>query len=209
MKPSPFSPRVVVLLACAGMGAGVPLVTPASAAPARSVETRPTQSTQSTHLTLERLKTRYAGLSRLQADVEQTRTGRHLLKPFVSEIKLDYTPGAITWTYMKPFRKTVKVTREGFDLGDRRLPAAHGERLKSLTAMLDALFRMDLERLNADFELKIEGDAVAARPRGGSPLKFVKAMDFEFDKDLDILSVTVATDSDTAVMKFSNIRVDK
>jgi len=62
-------------------------------------------------LTLERLKAHYAGLSRLQADVEQTRTGRHLLKPFVSQIRLDYAPGVITWNYVKPFVQTVRVSR--------------------------------------------------------------------------------------------------
>ena len=160
-------------------------------------------------LTLERLKTRYAGLTRLQADVEQTRTGKHLLKPFVSEIRLDYAPGAITWHYVRPFQKTIKITREGFEMGERKLPPSQSERLKSLTTMLDALFRMDLETIRKDFELKVEGDVVEATPRAASPLKFVNTMDFEFDRKLDILSVTVATEHDSAVMKFSNIRIEK
>jgi len=68
---------------------------------------------------------------------------------------------------------------------------------------------MDLEAIRKDFDLKIEGDVVVASPRTGSPLKFVKGMDFEFDRKLDILSVKVATSTDSAVMKFSNIKIDR
>lgn len=160
-------------------------------------------------LTLERVKARYAGLTRLQADVEQTRTGKHLLKPFVSEIRLDYTPGAITWSYVRPFQKSIKMTRDGFEMGEKKLPPAHSERLKSLSSMLDSLFRMDLEAIRKDFDLKVTGDVVGATPKDDSPLKFVQTMNFEFDKKLDILSVTVATERDSAVMKFSNIRIEK
>ena len=158
---------------------------------------------------LEKIRQHYAGLTRLQADVEQTRSGRHLLKPFVSEIKLDYAPGAITWRYVKPFEQTVKITRQGFELGSRTLPPAHSERLASLTTMLDSLFRMDLDAIRKDFSVRVDGTSVQATPLAGSPLKFVRAMDFEFDRNLDILSVVVATETDTAVMKFSNVRLEK
>lgn len=181
----------------------------AATTPAPSAETATAGTSTTDPVSLEKLKERYAGLTRLQADVEQTRTGKHLLKAFVSEIRLDYQPGAITWRYLKPFEQTVKVTRQGIDLGERKLPPAHSERLRSLTSMLDSLFRMDLDAIRKDFDLKVDGPVVEASPRAGSPLRFVKAMRFEFDRKLDIVSVMVTTETDAAVMKFSNIKLEK
>jgi|GEM_PF-3907068 len=160
-------------------------------------------------LDLEKIRQHYAGLTHLRADVEQTRSGKHLLKPFVSEIKLDYTPGSITWRYVKPFEQTVKISPQGFDMGDRKLPPGHSERLRSLTAMLEALFRMDLDAMKKDFTVKVEGNTVHATPLPSSPLAFVRGMQFEFAPSLAIVSVVINTETDSAVMKFSNIRLDK
>jgi outer membrane lipoprotein-sorting protein len=160
-------------------------------------------------LTIEKVRQKYQGVKNLKADIEQTRTGKHLLKPFVSEIRLDYSPGNILWQYIKPFEKSIRMTKAGLEMGDARLPPGHSKRLELVTQMLDSLFRMDVEALRKDFQLTTQGQTLTAIPKPDSPLKFVKNLAFEFSPNLDILAVSLVTESDTATLAFRNVRMEK
>lgn len=159
----------------------------------------------------EALSARYAGLASLSADVVQVKEGRFWARPFESRIRLRYTPERIVWETVKPLPSTVTIEGRRLEITDARggrrtLDGLAGDpRFEALLGFLQALLALDLPRLERDFTLQYEPDALIATPRPGAARPLFTRIVLRFDGALDLSSLLLESEAERTRLTFSKV----
>jgi outer membrane lipoprotein-sorting protein len=159
----------------------------------------------------EALRERYAGMSRLSADVVQVKEGKYWARPFESRVSMRYTPGRVEWETVAPVHALAVIEGKALWLvgpdGRRRDlgPAAGDPRLAALLGFVRALLAVDLPGIERDFVLTYGPGSLDATPKPGSQLGLFRSVKLKFAPDLEILSVDLETADEKTHLRFEHI----
>lgn len=161
-------------------------------------------------LTIEALKEHYQHVKSISADVKQTKTAPYLFKPIISQILLSYEKNKITWETTAPTKQTIVIqNNELYSISDEgvqeNIPIAKSPQGAKLLSFFNSLFSMDFNALQNSFQLVFSGQQMEALPKKDSGLQFINKMTFDFDKNLNIHTVTVEAGQENTKMLFSNV----
>jgi len=159
----------------------------------------------------EALRALHHGTRALCADVLQVKEGRYWARPYVSRIRLRWTPERVEWTTLSPVASTVVIDGDGLtvrgpdglprDLG----PAAADPRFVAMLGFVRALLALDIDRIERDFVLAWGPGEVSATPRPGSPLALFTAIRLLVDERGEIASLELETATERTRLTFERV----
>jgi hypothetical protein len=162
-------------------------------------------------LTPEALRTHYAGVQSLTADVVQVKEGKYWARPLESRIRLQYAPSRVVWETLAPIRSTVVVSDAGIAMtgSDGRPrdagPVSSDPRFAAVVRFIRALFAVDLPAIERDFALSYAPGRLVAKPRPGSDVQLFREVRLDFDEALELKTVDLETATEQTHLTFSHV----
>lgn len=167
-------------------------------------------ATQASALELKQVQDHYRGIKSISAEIEQTKTSPLLLRPLRSKVQLKFEGEVLSWSVagQEPWRiRFLKDGKTEFLSSSKVLkdiPADAKAKLDRTMALVRKILLMD-QSLNQDFNQVIVGDTLQISPKSKDKSVFFEKVGIEFDKKLEIKSISLKTAEDDTLLVFTKL----